>query len=362
VLHEALDVLHAGMAGVAEPHRHLALDVERQPLLRTLGVEVHVAADRPEEILAAAEGAVFLRIEHAALDQLAGLPHPVDVFGDPEQRVQVAQATLAVLHVRFDQVARLTGTTMPFLAFGELCGHEFRSRALHHLLVEARDELVIERAVADQEARLQHRGADRHVGARLADRFVDRAGGVADLQPHVPQAIENGLRHRLAPGGLLVGQEEQEIDVGLRRHQPAAVAAGGDDRHPLGVGRHETLVEMLRRRLEQQLDDLIVQLAQLFGATPSVPVLQELNLRGRAPLGEFAFQELRDRAAKRVVTALELRSQGVDLVADARGIELSFDRGRFCGDGCIHWHSDIGRCGRCHQALGLSRPFSSVGI
>ena len=55
VLHEALDVLQARMLGVAEPHRDLALDVERQPLLGAAGDEVHVAAHRPEEILAAAE-------------------------------------------------------------------------------------------------------------------------------------------------------------------------------------------------------------------------------------------------------------------------------------------------------------------
>ena len=55
VLHEALDVAQAGMRGVAEPHRDLALDIERQPFLRAAGDEVHVAAHRPQKILAAAE-------------------------------------------------------------------------------------------------------------------------------------------------------------------------------------------------------------------------------------------------------------------------------------------------------------------
>ena len=51
VLHEALDVFQAGMRGVAEPHRDLALDVEGQPLLGAAGHEMHVAAHRPQEIL-----------------------------------------------------------------------------------------------------------------------------------------------------------------------------------------------------------------------------------------------------------------------------------------------------------------------
>jgi len=84
--------------------------------------------------------------------------------------------------------------------------------------------------------RLQDGGADRHVRLGLADTFIDRAGGVADLETEIPQAIQDRLGNRLAPRGLLVGQQEQQIDVGARREQAAAVAAGGHDRHVLGVG------------------------------------------------------------------------------------------------------------------------------
>lgn len=53
----------------------------------------------------------------------------------------------------------------------------------------------------------------------------------AFLPAHVPETIEDGLCHLLAPGGLLVGQDEQQIDVGFGCHQAAAVAAGRDHRH-----------------------------------------------------------------------------------------------------------------------------------
>ena len=217
VLHEALDVLQAGMLGVAEPHRDIALDVERQPLLGAAGEEMHVAADRPQEVLAAAEQPVFVAVEHAALDQFLGLAHAIDVFGDPEQRVQVAQAALAVLDVGLDQIARLPGAAVALFALGELGGDEFRRGALHDLLVEPRRQLLVELGVAEQVARFEHRGADGHVRLGLADAFADRTRGVADLQPHVPQAIQQRLGDGLAPGGLLVGQEKQQIDVGARR-------------------------------------------------------------------------------------------------------------------------------------------------
>ena len=89
---------------------------------------MHVTAHRPEEILAAAEQLIFLFVEHAALDQLVRLAHAVDVFRDPEQRMQIAQAALAVLHVRLDQIARLSGAADAVLALGELGGDELRRR------------------------------------------------------------------------------------------------------------------------------------------------------------------------------------------------------------------------------------------
>ena len=155
VLHEALDVAQAGMLGVAEPHRDIALDVERQPLLGAAGEEMHVAADRPQEIFAAAEQSVFVAVEHAALDQFLGLAHAIDVFGDPEQRVQVAQAALAVLDVGLDQIARLPGAAVALFALGELGGDEFRRRALHDFFVESCRQLLVELGIAEQMARFQ---------------------------------------------------------------------------------------------------------------------------------------------------------------------------------------------------------------
>ncbi|MEY9281357.1 hypothetical protein ABIA03_002549 [Bradyrhizobium yuanmingense] len=291
VLHEALDVLHARMRGVAETYRDLALEIEGEALLGAATVEMQVAAHRPEEVGAAAEAAIFLRVEHAARDQLVGIADAVDVFGDPEQCVQVAQGPLAVLDVGLDQITRLAAAAVALLALGELCGDEFGRGALHHLLVEALDQLVIERLVAGEEARLQDRGADRHVAARLPDRFIDRSRGVADLQPHVPEAIENGFGDLLAPGGLLVGQDEEQIDVRFRRHQPAAVAAGRDHRHALGAARDRRAVEMARRGRIQDADDLVLHVAQPLGAAAAVAVLQKDRLGGGARRDQLRLEQ-----------------------------------------------------------------------
>ncbi len=279
VLHEALDVAQARMLGVAEPHRDIALDVERQPLLGAAGEEMHVAAHRPQEVLATAEQRVFVAVEHAALDQLFGLAHAVAVFGDPEQRVQVAQAALAVLDVGLDQITRLAGAAVALFALGEFCGDEFRRRALHDLFVEPCRELLVELGIAEQMARFEQRRADGHVGLGLADAFGNRTRRVADLQPHVPQAIEQRLGDGLAPGGLFVRQQEQQIDVGAGRQQAAAVAAGRDHRHVFGFRRRLRRIDLAADELEQDADDLVLQLAQPLGAAAAVAVLEEELLR-----------------------------------------------------------------------------------
>ena len=61
----------------------------------------------------------------------------------------------------------------------------------------------------------------------------------------VPQDIEHELDDALAPGGLLVGQEEQQIDVGAGRQRAAAIAAGGHDGHALGVRRVDGAIDVL---------------------------------------------------------------------------------------------------------------------
>ena len=235
--------------------------------------------------------------------------------------MQVAQAALAVLDVGFDQIARLPGAAVPFLALGELGGDEFGGGALHHFLVEPRDQFVVERLVAGQESRLEDRGADRHVAACLPDRFVDRTGGVADLQAHVPQAIQDGFRDLLAPGGLLVGQDEQQIDVGFRRHQPAAIAAGGDDRHALGAGGNRRAIEMAGGGGEQDADDFVLDEAQPLGAAPAVTVLQQHGLRRRARRDHFGLQQLRHRGAKHILAAGMSFGERIDRGGDPRGIE-----------------------------------------
>src|SRR5581483_9457163 len=149
VLHKSFDILQAGVFGVAQPHGYLALNVERKTFFGAAHQEVHVTPHRPEEILAATEQLIFLLVEDASLDQLVRLAHAVDIFGNPEQRVQIAYSTLAVLHVCLDQISRLPAAADAIFAFGELCRDKIGGGVANDTVVKARNQFVEQFAVAE---------------------------------------------------------------------------------------------------------------------------------------------------------------------------------------------------------------------
>ena len=156
------------------------------------------------------------------------------MLGEPVQRVQIAQAALAVLDVGLDQVARGAGAGVAGVLLLELGIDEGPHARLQHILAEAVLEIGEQFLIAEDQACVEERGADGHVGARQPHALIDGAGGVPDFEAEIPEEIEHVLGNALAPGGLLVGKQEQKIDVRARREHAAAVAALGDHGHVLG--------------------------------------------------------------------------------------------------------------------------------
>ena len=144
---------------------------------------------------------------------------------------------------------------------------------------------------------------------------------MADLEPHVPQAIEDCFGHLFAPGGLLVGQDEEQIDVGFRRHQPAAITAGRNHCHALGTGADRRAVEVLRCRRKQDADDLVLHEAQTLGAMAAVAVPEQHILRSRARRDQLRLQHLRHLGAENILASGVFFSQRVDSGRDPQRFE-----------------------------------------
>ena len=242
---------------------------------------------------------------------MLGILHAVHIFRDPEERVQVAQAALSVFHIGLDEIARIARALDARLALGELGLHEFGRGALHHLLAKAILHVVEQRAVADEEARLQQSRADRHVVARLAQAFLDGARGMADLQLQIPEKIEHRLDGALDPGGLFRRQQEEEVDVRARRERSASIAA--HSRHPeaLAGGRIVDPVEMARDEMMRAGDRRIHHRGEAARAGEPVALLAEMRPRLLRALRQQRAEGFENRRA-RALNGVAVGDDGVD--------------------------------------------------
>ena len=128
----------------------------------------------------------FAAREHALGDQFLAAAHAVEIFADPEQRVQVAQAALALLHIGFDDIAAVAHALVPFVALGQFFGNEVAGMAGDDFLLKAAEGFIVKLAVAPQIARFEQRRAHAEVGSGEADGIVRGARRIADLEVEIP--------------------------------------------------------------------------------------------------------------------------------------------------------------------------------
>ena len=258
-LHEAFDRAFARPVGIAHPLRHFALQIEGQPVLAALGDGVQVAAHRQQEALGAAEAGILLGCEQALFHQFRRAADAVDIFADPVQRLQIAQAAFAVLDIGFHDIARIAHAFVAGVTFGQLFGHELAFRSGHHLAPESLLGHVVHVLVAPQIAAFEDGGADGEIAFGLPHHFIERAAGMAHGQAQIPQEIQHGLDHLLAPCGWLGGGDEGNIDVRMRAHLAAPVSAHRHQREAFAARSVGHRIDILHHVIVDHADQLIDQ-------------------------------------------------------------------------------------------------------
>ena len=297
MLHEPFDVDEPRPGRIAELTRDRPLNVEAQPLLRSVSEKMQPATNAPEKFLAAAKKREFSRREQPGGDELMGVANTIDVLRNPEERVEVAQSPLALLDVGFDEITRRARAPDARFTFREFRGDEFRRRLRDDLGVEPLLKRLEQALVADDEPRLDERGADCHVGARLLQAFIDRARRVADLLLQVPQHIEERLDHLLHAWRRLVGEEEQEVDVRKGRKHAAPVAADCDNGRQLLAGLNRG--EPARGHFKRHSQELVGLGAQRFRARSAGSAVFQRLARFIASGGKRRLQHLDRRPPER---------------------------------------------------------------
>ncbi len=201
------------VVGETHPSGEFRLHVERQAFLRAADDIMELTAHVPQERLRLLEGLVFVAAEHVVVDKIGGVVDVVKIFSDPIERLQVAQAALALLDVGLDEIAAFALALVALAALGQFGRDEILARAGRHFRPEAFAQFVVKIHVAPKVAGFEKGGADRDVLLGEPDAFAERARRMTDLQPQIPQHVQDEFDDALAPGGLLEGPHEQQIDV-----------------------------------------------------------------------------------------------------------------------------------------------------
>ena len=251
-VHQSLGRALPPARGQAEAVGHGRLQVEHQAVLAPAGHGVQPRPDQLQRALVALQLAHLEGSQQAARSQFTPGGAEPGTAGHPDQHLQVAQATGALLAVGLQRVGRALVLDMPLLHLQRL-GAQEGTRIEHG--GRGCTEALEQTAFAGHQPGLQQRRLNRHVALRLGHAFLDRAHRRADLQAGVPAGGDE-VRHAIGGGSLR--QQHQHVHIGVREEFTPAVAAHGHQRQSFGHGQGrqqvlQSLVHVTGQALEQAL-------------------------------------------------------------------------------------------------------------
>ena len=195
--------------------------------------------------------------------------------GHPKQVLVIAQSTTAAFQMRFLHVNRVA----KFRVARRLVVHAqldvFTDMTAHATLTKRRPKTRGQGGIAGERTRLEHGRFREHVLVRLIDRFIDRAGGVANLETDIPKQVKDLFDHlgrvrRNLSAIFLV--EKHDVDVAEWVELAASVTAeceeGERGRGGAAIAQRESDCR-LEDALHQNIDQFDPQRAD-FATTAAV--------------------------------------------------------------------------------------------
>ena len=188
VLHENFDPAAPSLVLIPHTFGHLHLHVKGQLFRGAVGGQMQMGAGCPEEVFCLRKKVELFRFEHAKRHQFGHIADLINVLGNPEQRLEIAQAAFALFHIWLHHVA-LALFQVARIAFSQFGVDKFLRILREQIGLQPLCQLLGERFVTHQKTVFQHGGADGVVLATKAHAVFDCSAGMADLQAQVPQDI-----------------------------------------------------------------------------------------------------------------------------------------------------------------------------
>ena len=213
MLHEPFDAFGSRMIFILQAFRELRLNIEGDSLFGAARQVMQMTTDRAEKVGRLREFSPLLFRENPKLDQFRDIRRAMQEFCDPEQGLQVTEAALAFLYVRLHHIARVAEPFVALLALFKLGINEITAMSGNDLLHIFAIHLLEHFLIAPKISGFQNRGLNGGVLFCEADTFINVASRMTNFQPKIPEHIEYEFDHLFTPGGLLIGKEEQEVDI-----------------------------------------------------------------------------------------------------------------------------------------------------
>jgi hypothetical protein len=193
LLHQLLARPAGGSGGEAELFGESRLVLEEQAVLAAPGVQVQVYAQTAQEGLALFEKLPLLVGDETEFLEILPAPAVVGCLGNPENDLQVAQATRSVLAVGFEAAGRVAEALMTVLLFHAL---GLKEGAPIKTSLEQRTKPLEQGATAGEQSGLDHRRLYGGIAGCLLQALFERAHAVAGLQSDVPEQADQPFELR----------------------------------------------------------------------------------------------------------------------------------------------------------------------
>ena len=228
------ELLHCAESSVlvAEGPGGGLLELEAQVVLSSPCLVVNLGAHEQQEVQALAQNPVFLVRDEPPVEHLLETSRLVVGLRYPHGRLEFAKPSLALLHVRFEQVEGLPVLFRLPLPLLDLSLDEIARYLGKHLAVYLPFELGVKTLVAADEPAVEKRAQYGRVASVHGElgALPDASHAVSDVQPEVPEQVEKPLYHLLGQVLGTVGVEKKKVYVGVGAKLPPAVAPEGDHR------------------------------------------------------------------------------------------------------------------------------------
>ncbi len=227
-LHELLDA-EGDSIDETELLGDVFLVAKGEPVLLAAGAQMQEVPDAPEHLAGVFELADLAGEKRTRSNVVLFVSSAPAGSGCPLGHIHVPQTASPLFHIGLQKIEAPSETAVSCLCILLERAEKLVQVRLEDLLPRATLELVEKRAAAGNSSEVDQRGGGSDVLASQIQSLFDASNRVTDIDPQVPDRVEQALGQRPDERIVRIVTEEHDVDVTIESQRRAAVATDGDE-------------------------------------------------------------------------------------------------------------------------------------